>query len=226
MSTRQKLASLSDTDIKVKINDSVLKRVSSCKHLGVMIDETLSWADHVDYIRKKAQPGIFILKKAKSFLPTHLLNMLYRSTVESHFDYCDVIWGTVRQTQRNRVQVMQNRAAKIITGTSWLDSSSEALNKLGWKNVYDRYKFHHDITMYKIVNNLTPSYLTDRFTTTNIPYNTRSSNPLYTPFPLLNYKKRSFSYTGAISWNSLNADVKNARSLDDFKTKYNAAVVS
>ena len=156
-----------------------------------MIDDTLSWVDHVDYIRKKVQPGIFMLKKAKCYLPTHLLNMLYRSTIESHFDYCDVVWGTVCQTQSNRLQVLQNRAAKILTGTSWMDSSTEARNKLGWKNIHDRYKFHHDITMYKIINNLVPPYLSERFTIKHNPYNVRSSMQLYIPFPRLEYGTKS-----------------------------------
>jgi hypothetical protein len=225
MSTHQKLSVLSDSNLDVKMNESILKRVHSCKHLGVMIDDTLSWVDHVDYIRKKVQPGIFMLKKSKCYLPTHLLNMLYRSTIESHFDYCDVVWGTVCQTQSNRLQVLQNRAAKILTGTSWMDSSTEARNKLGWKNLHDRYKFHHDITMYKIINNLVPMYLSERFTIKHNPYNVRSSMQLYIPFPRLEYKKRSISYSGAISWNSLDTHVKNANSVNDFKNKYNVQIV-
>ena len=58
------------------------------------------------------------------------LNMLYNAILAPHFDYYDVIWGTCNTATHHKVQIMQNRAAKIITGVTRYDSSTEGLNAL------------------------------------------------------------------------------------------------
>ena len=75
-----------------------------------------------------------MLNKVKPYVPSNTMNMIYNSLLAPYFDYCDVIWGTCNSTTRHKVQKMQNRAAKIITGGSWYDSSTVALNALQWYN--------------------------------------------------------------------------------------------
>ena len=39
--------------LELKIGTTVLKRVTTCKYLGIIIDDKLSWNDHIDYVYKK-----------------------------------------------------------------------------------------------------------------------------------------------------------------------------
>ena len=89
--------------------------------------------------------------------------MLYNSILPPHFDYADTVWGTCNTSSRQKVQKLQNRAAKIITGRSWFDSSTEALRDLNWNNLSDRYHFHLATSIYKVMNDLAPNYLASRF---------------------------------------------------------------
>ena len=147
--------------------------------------------------------------------------MIYNSQLAPYFDYCDVIWGTCNSTTRHKVQKMQNRAAKIITGGTWYDSSTAALNTLHWYNIKERYEFHLATAMYKIINGHTPSYLCNRFHVKTSGYELRGHKRLTIPIPKTEFKKRSISYSGATLWNSMTDDLKTACNISQFRAKYN-----
>ena len=73
---------------------------------------------------------------------------------------------------------------------------------------------------YKSLNGLVPEYLSSKFVKRNeTRYSLRDSvNKLFdVPFPRTNFMKNSFSYSGAVLWNSLPCDVREANSLSQFK---------
>ena len=59
----QRLTKLSNIDLDLIIENNPLQRVKSCKHLGVIIDEHLSWEQQVDNVKCKVLPGLYYLKK-------------------------------------------------------------------------------------------------------------------------------------------------------------------
>ena len=62
---------------------------------------------------------------------------------------------------------MQNRAARIITGSDYYTRSSEILRSLNWTNLEDRRALQFKKLMYKMANNMVPSYLTNKFISTS-----------------------------------------------------------
>ena len=75
----------------------------------------------------------------------------------------------------------KNRAAKIITGSARMDSSTEARNKLKWLNVKERYQFHLAINMFKVMNGQAPNYLANRFNIKDSGYALRGYENLSIP---------------------------------------------
>ena len=72
--------------------------------------------------------------------------------------------------------------------------------------------------MYKTMNDLTPEYLQSLFFQCHSAYNLRNSEGrLNLSKPSTNYLKRSFSYSGAMLWNNLPKNLKNAASVEHFK---------
>ncbi len=68
-------------------------------------------------------------------------------------------------------------------------------------------------------NNMVPSYLTDKFIRTSSvhEYNLRGANQkFFVPRPLSEYRKKSFSYRGAILWNNMPVQISSAQSLSEF----------
>ena len=72
--------------------------------------------------------------------------------------------------------------------------------------------------VYKPLNGLVPEYLSSKFVKRN---ETRYSLKVSVPFPRTNFMKNSFSYSGAVLWNSLPCDVSEAKSLSQFKRLVN-----
>ena len=58
------------------------RRVKSVKHLGLIVDDTLTWDEHVDYISTKISKNIGIIKRVRTILPWHSLLTLYRTLIE------------------------------------------------------------------------------------------------------------------------------------------------
>ena len=114
---------------------------------------------------------------------------------------------------------MQNRAARIITGSDYYTRSSEILGSLNWINLEDRRAIQFKKLMYKTANNMVPSYLTHKFIRTSSvhEYNLRGANhKFFVPRPLSEYRKKSFSYRGAILWNNMPVQISSAQSLSEF----------
>ena len=71
--------------------------------------------------------------------------------------------------------------------------------------------------VYKCMNNLNPTFLSDVFKPKNLTYNLRTSNLLALPKPNTVTGKKSFTFRGSLAWNILPDHVKNCDSLDKFK---------
>ena len=203
------------------IKGARIQRANHCKHLGVEIDDKLIWNEQIDKVRKKVLTGLYFMKKAANFIPKQYQSMLYNCIIAPYFNYCNVVWGRCNKTLCNKLQVLQNRAAKIITGVSRYGSSTEALNVLNWKNLEEKLSVSEAVVMYKIVNNQAPSYLSNRFSKRETCYNTRHKHDLFMQKPNTEYMKRSFTYRGAKLWNSLDDNVKNACNPISFKQLLN-----
>ena len=78
----------------ISIDDGCqIRRVKSVKYLGLIVDDTLTWDERVDYILAKISKNIGIIKWVKTFLPRNSLLTLYRTLIEPYLRYCNTVWG-------------------------------------------------------------------------------------------------------------------------------------
>ena len=89
--SRQRLSQIIFDPI-LSIGSESIKRVSSNKTLGVIVDECITWKDHIDEVAKKDAKGIGILRRSKDFLDKDTLKTVYNAFVLPHFDYCSLVW--------------------------------------------------------------------------------------------------------------------------------------
>ena len=122
--TPQKLAHVRPLEIYFRCYP--MKQVDSTKYLGVTLDKYLSWTPHVDNLCKNISSRIGILKRIRPFLDNVSSNLIYSNTILPLFDYCDVVWDTCTINSKNKLQRLQNRAARII------QKSSNLINVIGY----------------------------------------------------------------------------------------------
>ena len=203
------------------INDKPVTRYSSFPCLGVELDERMSWENHIDTICRKVGSGIGIIKRVKPFVPSQTLQNLYNSLVLPYFDYCSPLWDNCGSMLKEKLQKLQNRAARIMTGANYDVRSTDLLHAMSWKNLNDRHKMNKSVLMFKILNNHSAPNFKDKFITrdTNLSnYNLRNADINFSvPKPRTEYLKKGFGYSGAVLWNSLPTQAKQTESLSSFK---------
>ena len=68
---------------------------------------------------RKIASGIGALKRIRSFVPDTTLQFIFNSLVQPYFDYCCVVWDNCSKTLADKLQKLQNRAARILTFSSY-----------------------------------------------------------------------------------------------------------
>ena len=130
---------------------------------------------------------------------------LYYSFVYPYLIYCNHIWGSTYKTNLSKLQVLQNKAVRIITGsprrtnTEMMYRNNNIL-KLDSINVYLIGQF-----MYKIHHKTLP-YIFDNFFKHNHhihDHNTRISSHLNVPQSVSNLSKTGIRIQGVMDWNSI-----------------------
>ena len=217
--SRQRISNII-TDPKIELGESVIKRVNKSKTLGIIIDEHLSWNDQIQNVVTKVSKGIGMLRRIRQFVPKSTLLRICNAIVLSHFDYCSLVWDNCCEYLTDKLQKLQNRAARIITGRTYDVSSDDVLKELNWEPLKQRYKINKTIFMHKVRNDIIPSSLTNLFKIkTNDRYDLRSNNNNYVlGKPKTNFMKKSFAYSAASLWNGLSSTAKEKGiSLNKFK---------
>ena len=97
--SRTKLQNISNSDVispKFVIDDEVVPMINEAKYLGIQIDKTLGWKEHINIIAAKISRGIGMLRYAKRYVPLSTVKTMYRSIVEPYLRYCCTVWGCCR----------------------------------------------------------------------------------------------------------------------------------
>ena len=217
--SRQKLRNVT-TYPALEINGAPVKRVTSTKSLGVTIDDNLTWGDHINNVMKKVSSGIGALKRVRPFVPQATLQLIFKALVQPHFDYCSVVWDSCGKTLSDKLQKLQNRAARVLTYSAYDADAEHLIESLGWEKLSVQRQKQTATLVYKSLNDLAPEYLSSKFVqrsdiTSYVLRNT--SNKLSVPLPRTNYFKNGFSYRGAVTWNNLPFQAREANSLSEFR---------
>ena len=219
VASKHKLQQL-NYDFQVKVNRQQLKREKTYKYLGVEIDESLTWGQHIEKVFKIVSGAIGALKRVKHLLPQETLITMYFSLVLPYFDYASTVWETCAKGMTDKLQTLQNRAARVITSSNYEIRSSDILKRLNWENLETRRSKQLAVLMYKIMNGSTPEYLSRIFTHISSvhSHNLRNStHNTFVPRPRTEAGRSSLHYRGAVLWNSLTLDIKSKTSLNSFK---------
>ena len=105
--------------MQIELNGRKVEVVDSFKYLGTVVDQKLTFTQHVDFVFKKAQRRLFLLRKLKHFgVSQGILEMVYISLIESILAFNIVTWfGVLTVRNKARLSRIFNTASKV-TGCS------------------------------------------------------------------------------------------------------------
>ena len=138
----------------------------------------------------------------------------------SNLDYRNAILYGQPKVLLNGLQLVQNRAPRIVTFTKKYKHITPSLMDLHWLPVEYRIIYKILLLVYKAINGLSPSYISSLLSicSSSCPLRSCSNKLLQVPrSKLKSYGDQRFSIAGPKLWNSLPVSLRNADSLNSFK---------
>ena len=127
------------------------------------------------------------------------------------------------ETDSDLLEQLQYEAARLVTGAIKGTSRERLLNEVAWVKLKERRTYHKLNMIYKILNNLAPSYLQELCPVqvrSIAAYNLRTGEDYLIPHARTERFKKSFSVSSIRLWNNLPLDVRNSNSLVCFQNSY------
>ena len=124
---------------KIFASSSVITKTNSTKFLGLIIDNTLSWRDHVVELTSKLNKACYAIGRIKPYMSLDALRMIYFSYVHSVTSYGIIFWGNSRYS--NSIFKIKKRIIRIITNTSRRESCRPFYKQLQILSLPSQYIF-------------------------------------------------------------------------------------
>ena len=136
----------------------------SIRDIGVVIDDTMSMAVHVSRVCQVTYCQIRSIAKIRKCLTTAACKTIVHALVMSRVDYGNALLFGLPEMLLHKLQMIQNSAARLVTGTHGRDHITPVLFKLHWLPVRYRIEFKLLVLMYQAVHHLGRAYLTSLVT--------------------------------------------------------------
>ena len=213
--TRQQVKSVSGESVTVAGNS--LQPVSRIKLLGVTVDSSLNFNDHVADVCRTTFCHVKALRHIRKNIDFSTANTIACSFVASRLDYCNCVYAGMSVSNINRLQRVQNSVAKIVKMSPDRASSLNTLKELHWLPIAYRIDYKIAVMSYKILTTSQPDYLRSMLQPVTSVRSLRSSTSslsLTVPFCRTATASRAFSHYAPRLWNSFPAAIRNCVSVE------------
>ena len=207
---------------KISINDSSVSVSPFVRSLGVILDQNLSFEKQVSNICKVAYLELRRISSIRHYLSNDAAKTLICAFVLSRLDYCNSLLAGVPNYLIDRLQRIQNNAARLVCRASKFDHVTPLLHSLHWLSVSKRISYKVSSITYSSLFHNGPSYLSDLLQIYTPSRQLRSSadtRRLIPPRCRTVTGERSFSFQAAKTWNDLPIEIRNSTSHTTFKNR-------
>ena len=165
--------------INFTINNRDIDRVAQFTFLGIILDENLTWKNHINMISNKLSKINGVLHRLKYIFPKHIMLSVYKSLFMPHMSYGSFVWGH----NFDAIYKLQKKAVRTITHSHYIAHSEPLLKQLNLLNMKDMVDQKLLKFLHKLNTNKLPAYFNSYkpyLKRINTTYNLRR-NPLPVP---------------------------------------------
>ncbi len=141
--------------IHLKINNTIIEWVTQFVFLGLILNENMSWKDHINKISNKISQSLGILNKLKHILPINAKILIYSSLILSHLTFGILAWS------RNceRITILKKKCIRTITSSKYNAHTEPIFKELNLLKVEDIFELQVLKFYFKFKNGSLPHCL-------------------------------------------------------------------
>ena len=206
------------TGINFKINNQEIQSSNEVTLLGVVIDNKLSFENHISDICKNAARILNSLKRQSKYVVGEKIRSMVTNTyVLSQFNYCPLIWHFCGKGATHKIEKIQERALRFIYNDN-ISGYTDLLQKTNTTTLYLKRVRIIAQEVYKAINNIGPKYAKELIEDRPSKYPTRRPLNIYVPrVNQVKFGYRSFKYEAPTVWNSLPNEIRTSQNFPIFK---------
>ena len=196
-----------------------MEATSSVRIIGVVIDSTLSIKSHIRCLLRSCYASLRDIGKVRGYLTEHSAKLLVHAYETSKLDSLNSLLYGLPQYQIQKLQLIQNHAARIIARKKKYEHIEHIRKELHWLPVEFRLKYKILLLVFKCLHELAPVYLCQLLELYMPSRSLRSSSQNLLIEKQLRTKigERAFSVCSPKLWNKLPVHVRNIGDIDAFK---------
>jgi len=187
----------------INYDDKSISTVPCTRFLGLTVNCSLTWTNHIDLLTKKLSSTCFLICNIKPYLPLSTLKMIYHSLFHSVMSYNIMFWGNSPYSPV--IFKMQKRVIRILMGTGYRESCRGLLKDLKILPFASQYIL--SLLLFVVLNR---GYFAPNSDYHN--FNTRQRNDLHLPHVSLTMYQRRVFYFGIEVFNALPSPIKDISS--------------
>ena len=194
--------------------------MKTVKYFGCNISSYLSWNTHINLITKKANNTLGFIRRNTFSCPSSVKEKCYKSLVRPQVEYSSTVWDPFTQANENKIEQIQRRAARYVTGDYRRTSSvTSMLQQLSWDSSKQRRQYAKVTMMYRIVHQLIAIPVVPHLVIPAVTYTRGHSWRYMVPPSRLQLHKGSFFPSTIRLWNSLPSNTVAAANIETFRSR-------
>ena len=146
-------------DFLLQVDGCSISPSPEVRNLGVILDSTLSYQSHIKSITKSAFFHLKNISRLRASLSDSVAETLTHSFISSRLDYCNGLLFGLPNTTLDRLQYVQNSAARVLTRTKPWQHITPTLKRLHWLPLKFQINYKLLLLTYKALHALAPQYL-------------------------------------------------------------------
>ncbi len=204
----------------VIIGESYIETSPNCTNLGAGFDSDMSMKHHVNITCKSGFYHLRNIARIKKCLTYNALQTIIHAFISSRMDYCNTLLAGLPECVLQKVQYLQNSAARLLSGTGKYDHITPVLRSLHWLPVRYRIDFKVLLLTYKALHGKAPQYISDMLVFREARESRSTKQNLLTVprTKCVTFGDRAFSVYAPRLWNSMPLSIRNVDNIDTFKT--------
>ena len=210
----------------IRVGNSSIHSSAKTRNLGIIFDTNMSFRNHICHVSRSIRYQLRNLGFVRKYQSQNATEQLVHALISSRLHFCNSLFVSLPLQQLNKLQRLQNSAARLFTLTKKTCHMTPVLKSLHWLPVEKRITFKVLLLVYHAVHGFSPVYIQNSIQAYTVQPSTQTqvirlrssdSSLLQVPRSLRSWGDHSFSHAGPTLWNSLPLFLRQASSASSFK---------